>query len=311
MLTQNKNKNFKILITWRFLINDIDIYSHMFKKNDIFFDIFKTDQHAKEKDLIKIIHKYDGIICGDDELTRKVIDKAKKLRVISKWGTGIDSIDKVYATKKNIKVLNSPGAFTKAVAQHAIALMFSITRNITFNHLDIISYNWSKRICDTIDKKNTGIIGYGKIGKEIHKNLKSFNPNFIFNDIKKIKQTNTSLKKLLKYSDIIFVACDLNNKSRNLIKLKELKSMKKSSIIINIARGPIINNNDLIYALKNKIISFAALDVFAIEPIKKNSEFLKLQNCIFTSHNAFNSKENIDKINLASVNNLIKYLRSI
>ena len=87
--------------------------------------------------------------------------------------------------------------------------------------------------------------------------------------------------------------------------------MKKSSIIINIARGPIINNHDLIYALKNKIISFAALDVFAIEPIKKNSEFLKLQNCIFTSHNAFNSKENIDKINLASVNNLIKYLRSV
>ena len=303
-------KKVKILITWRFLIEDIKKYSSIFKKYNINYQIFKTDQYVKEAELLKVIHKYDGIICGDDEISKKVLDKAKKLRVISKWGTGIDSIDKNYAIKKNIKIFNTPGAFTSAVAEHALGLMFSLTRNITFNHVDILNNNWSKRICSTIEEKNIGIIGYGKIGKKIHKNLKSFNLNFFFNDIKKINQKNTSLKRLLKISDITFIACDLNKSSKHLIKSKELKLMKKNSFLINISRGAIINNHDLIKALKNKTILGAAIDVFEKEPIQKNSEFLKLKNCIFTSHNAFNSKVSIDKINLISVNNLLKFYKS-
>jgi D-3-phosphoglycerate dehydrogenase / 2-oxoglutarate reductase len=303
-------KKLKILITWRFLIDDIKKYSLVFKKNNISYEILKTAQYVKEKDLLKVIHKYDGIICGDDEISKTVIDKAKKLKVISKWGTGIDSIDKNYANKKNIKVFNTPGAFTNAVAEHAIGLMFSMTRNITFNHMDILNDNWSKRICSTIEGKNIGIIGYGKIGKKIYKNLKSFNPIFFFNDIKKINRTNSSLDRLLRVSDIIFIACDLNKSSKHLITSKELKLMKKNSILINISRGSIVNNHDLIKALKNKTILCAALDVYEKEPIQKNSEFLNVQNCIFTSHNAFNSKESIDKINLISVNNLLKFFKS-
>ena len=95
-----KKKIFKILITWRFLVKDIKKYSSLFKKNSIKFDLYKTSQYVTEKELLKIIHNYDGIICGDDEISKKVIDKAKKLKVISKWGTGIDSIDKEYALKK-------------------------------------------------------------------------------------------------------------------------------------------------------------------------------------------------------------------
>ena len=305
-----KKKFFKILVTWRFLVKDIKKYSSLFKKNSIKFDLYKTSQYVTEKELLKIIHNYDGIICGDDEISKKVIDKAKNLKVISKWGTGIDSIDKEYALKKSIKVFNSPGAFTKAVGQHAVGLMFSVTRNITFNHIDILNNNWSKRICDTIENKNIGIIGYGKIGKEIKKILKIFKPKFYINDVKRIGLPKTPLKKLLSKSDIVFISCDLNKSSKYLIKLKELKMMKRSSILINVSRGPIIKNDDLIKALKKKIISFAALDVYENEPFKKNSKFLKLKNCIFTSHNAFNSKQLIDNINSRSVKNLIKYFKS-
>ena len=95
-----KNKSFRVLVTWRLLIDNIDKYLVRFKKN-ITIDLLKSSQHTKEKDLINIIHKYDGIICGDDEITKKVIDKAKKLKVISKWGTGIDSIDIEYLKKKD------------------------------------------------------------------------------------------------------------------------------------------------------------------------------------------------------------------
>jgi len=304
-------KKFKILITWRLLIEDIKKYSPLLKKEKIDYETFKTAQYAKQEELLKIIHKYDGLICGDDEISKKVLDKAKKLKVISKWGTGIDSIDKKYADKKNIKVFNTPGAFTNAVAEHAVGMMFSLTRNITFNHMDILNDNWSKRICSTIEGKKIGIVGFGKIGKRIYKNLKPYNLNFFFNDIKKINRTKTSLDRLLKVSDIIFIACDLNDKSKNLIKSRELKLMKKNSILINISRGAIVNNQDLIKALKNKTILCAGLDVYENEPVKKNSEFLKLKNCIFTSHNAFNSKETIDRINMISVNNLIKFYKSL
>ena len=299
----------KILITWRLLINNISEYSSIFKKNNIKYDFFKASQYVKEKELLKIIDKYDGIICGDDEITKRVIDKAKKLKAISKWGTGIDSIDKSYAIKKKIKVFNTPGAFTDAVAEHALGLMLSITRNITFNHLDVLRNDWSKRICHTIEGKNIGIVGYGKIGKKIHTLLKVFKPNIIINDIKKITKKKTPLNNLLKISDIIFIACDLNKTSKHLIKMRELKIMKKQAVLINISRGPVIDNAALIKALKRNLISCAGLDVYETEPIEKNSELLRLDNCIYTSHNAFNSKETIDRINLLSVNNLINHLK--
>lgn len=302
-------KSYDILITWRLLIENISDYKSIFKKNKINYHLYRSSQHVLEADLLKIIHKYDGIICGDDEITKKVIDKAKKLKIISKWGTGIDSIDKNYAKEKNISIYNTPGAFTNSVAQHGVALMFAILRNIVFNHLDILRKNWSKRTCYNVETKKIGIVGFGKIGREIYRILKIFNPKFYINDIKKIKKEITPLNILLKKSDIIFLCCDLNESSKHLIKYNEIKLMKKEAILINIARGALINNKDLLRALQKKIIKAAGLDVFENEPLKKSSKFLKLKNCIMTSHNAFNSKELIKDINLKSINNLINFFR--
>jgi len=304
-----KYKSYKILITWRLLIQDIGSYKNILKKNNIYFDILNTKQYTEEEKLLKIIHKYDGIICGDDEITKKVINKAKYLKVISKWGTGIDSIDREYLKLKNITLINSPGAFTKSVAQHALALMFCLNRNIVANHNDIKDGLWTKRICSNLEEKKIGIIGYGKIGREIHKNLKPFNSKFLINDVKKIKG-KVNLSFLLKNSDIIFVSCDLNKKSKNLIDYKKMILMKKTSKIINISRGAIINNQDLAKCLKKKIISGAGLDVFDKEPIDKKSKFLELDNCILTSHNAFNSENSIKKINKKSVGNIINFFKN-
>ena len=265
-----KSKIFNLLVTWRLFIDSIDDYKNQSRKNNIKITSIYTPQYLRENQLTNIIGKFDGIICGDDKITKKVIDKAKNLKIISKWGTGIDSIDKKYAVKKGIYVCNSPGTFTKSAAQHAIALMFALTRNIVTNDKDIRNGFWTKKICNNIENKTIGIIGFGRIGKEIFRQLKSFRSNFIFNDIKKNKNF-LSLKLLLKKSDIIFIACDLNPKSKNLISYKEIIQMKKSAILINVSRGAIINNNDLEIALKRKIISGAGLDVFDPEPLKKNS----------------------------------------
>lgn len=307
--SMSSKQQFNILISWRLLKKYIDKYKKIFETNNIKYKLITPQQYLKEKELMNIIHSYDGIICGDDEITKKVIDKAKKLKVISKWGTGIDSINKNYLQEKNISIFNSPGAFTKSVAQHGIALMFALTRNIVTNNNDIANGFWTKRICHNIENKTIGIIGYGKIGKEIYKQLKSFGSNFLFNDIKKSKNF-TSLKSLLKKSDIIFISCDLNETSRNLIMYKELILMKKNSFLINVSRGAVVNNKDLAKALKNKIIAGAGLDVFEKEPISKKSEFISYENCILTSHNAFNSEISIELINDKSVENIINFFKT-
>ena len=303
-------KENRILITWRLLIDNIRLYKKLFEDNKIIFDSLYLKQQAKKKDLIKIIHNYDGIICGDDEIDKQILDKAKKLKVISKWGTGLDSIDLNYCKKLGIKVYNSPGAFTNNVAQHALGLMFALSRNVVLNNNDIKKdKNWSKRTCIDLEDSNFGIIGYGKIGRKIASYLKPISKNFLICDIK-YKNYKSSLNKLIHNSDVIFLCCDLNKTSKNLINLKRIKMMKKNSFLINISRGPIINNDDLIIALKKKMISGAGIDVFNKEPVPNNSKLIKFNNCIVTSHNAFNSREVIDRINKISVNNLINFFKN-
>ena len=303
-------KKFRILITWRLLIDNISLYQSSFKKNNIVFETLYGTQFISEKILKNKIPKFDGLICGDDEVTKKVLDKAKNLKVISKWGTGLDSIDLEYARKKNIKVFNSPGAFTDNVTDHALAMMFALNRNIINNHNDLLKGLWTKRLCTNLTGKKIGIIGYGKIGQMIKKKLSGFSVKFLVNDLKKIKIKNHSKNEIYRKSDILFLSVDLNKKSKNMISFEEFKKMKKNLIIINICRGQVINPQALYFVLKNKLISGAGLDVHYKEPIKKSDKFLKLDNCILTSHNAFNSKETIFRINELTIKNLIKGIRS-
>jgi len=268
-----------------------------------------------ENELYKIIEKYDAIICGDDEVSKKVIDKAKNLKVISKWGTGLDSINVDYAKKRGIKVYNTPNAFTKGVAQLALSFILNFSRHTFATHENIKKGNWPKITGFLIKEKIIGIIGFGNIGREVSKLVLKLGMKVIYNDIKKIKNFNnkniykSSLKELLKKSDIVIMCCDLNQTSLNLINSSKMKFMKKTSGIINISRGGIINENDLIKKLNDKKISFAALDVFEKEPLNKDSKLLKFNNCILSSHNAFNTVEEVNKVNINTLKNLYKGLR--
>ena len=274
------------------------------------FDFVSYDQYLKEKDLIPIIDKYDGIICGDDEINKNVLDKATKLRVISKWGTGLDSINLEYAKTKRIKIFNTPNAFTKSAAQLALSYLLNFSRKTSYTHQRVIKGKWPKTTGFLLENKIVGIIGYGNIGKETSKLVKKLGMRVIVNDIKKIKN-NFPLKKLLSKSDIVIVCCDLNKFSTNLINKKNLKFMKRTAGIINVSRGKVINQIDLTQFLKTKKIAFAGLDVFNIEPIKKNDQLLKLDNCMLGSHNAFNTIEDVQKVNNNTLSNLYKGLNLI
>lgn len=161
-------KKYKILITWQSIVKNIDKYKKIFQNNNIQYDCKLTKQCFSSKELEKFISNYDGVICGDDEFNQSVLLKAKKLKVISKWGTGIDSINHTFAKRKGIKVYNVKNAFTEEVAAYAIGILLYITRGL--GNVDMLNTQaWVKFCGESLVGKNAGVIGHGRIGKKNRK----------------------------------------------------------------------------------------------------------------------------------------------
>ena len=304
-----KNK-FKILITWQSIIKNINNYKKILQKNNIQYDCKLTKQCFSSKELEKYIDGYDGVICGDDEFNQNVLLKAKKLKVISKWGTGLDSIDQSFAKKKGIKVYNVKNAFTEEVAAYAIGILLYITRGL--GNIDMSSIKIWKKFCgESVVGKNAGIIGHGRIGKKIEKYLKSLGCNVFINDIKPIKKNKRnfrSYKSILANCDYIFFSVNLNDYSYKMFNFEIKKYIKKKPIIINISRGPVMDEKFVIYCLKKNLIRNVGLDVFEQEPIDASNSLLKFKNNFYSAHNAFNTFESVKRTNDEVVKNILKGL---
>tara|TARA_Y100000590_G_scaffold112183_1_gene127925 strand:+ start:28838 stop:29800 length:963 start_codon:yes stop_codon:yes gene_type:complete len=316
---KNLNKK-KVLITWKYIFPELKNFNKFFKKEKINYTTYKNKkikQFLKEKDLLKVISNYDGILCGDDEITKKVINKATKLKVISKWGTGLNSINVSYAKKRGIKIFNSPKAFIESVSVYAIGMIINLSRHLIKVHNSVKAGKWEKFSGIELKGKKLGIIGYGKIGKRIAKLAKAFGLKILINDTKKTLKKNIEKKgyyflnktSLLKKCDFLCLATDLNETSYHLISHKEFSVMKKNLILINISRGPVINEESLIKALKKNKIFAAGLDVFENEPLHMRNQLRKLKNCEFSSHNAFNTLEAVKRTHRDSIFNLINGLK--
>lgn len=196
-------------------------------------------------------------------------------------------------------------------------MILSYFRKIIDNHNLIKKNKWPKLQGETLLNKKIGVIGVGNIGKKIFEMLLGFETINYANDLKiinrsflkryKIKQV--SKKKIFRESDILITASDLNKSSYHLINKKTLKLLKKNVLIVNISRGSLIDNNALIKFLEKNPYSGACLDVFEDEPLKRNSKFLRLKNCVLTSHNAFNTYHEVNKTHTNTINNILKILR--
>jgi D-3-phosphoglycerate dehydrogenase / 2-oxoglutarate reductase len=286
-----------VLVSAPYMQTVIGRFRDIFKKNNIKLIIPKVKERLSEKELLKIISEVDGVICGDDRFTEKVLDNASRLKVISKWGTGIDSIDKEACKTRGILVCNTPGAFTDPVADTVMGYILSFARNIISIDRDMKKGNWRKISGVSLRESTLGVIGVGNIGKAVVRRAVSFGMRVLGNDIVKMPKSfiyKTGIKlvskeKLLKNSDFVSLNCDLNPTSFHLIGNKELSLMKKSAYLINTARGPIIEEKALIKALKQKKIAGAALDVFEMEPLQKNSPLRSMENVILAPHNANSS----------------------
>ena len=306
----------KVLITAPYMLREREKVEKMFSGLSLDLCWAEVKERLEEDELLSIIDKYDGIICGDDRITEPVIDAASRLRVIVKWGTGIDSINKEYANKRNILVYNTPGAFTNPVADTALGMILYFARGLKQNDVVMKTGGWDKPQGYALSEKKIGIIGLGNTGTAVAKRLCAFETTILANDIvekdssiiEKYCINMVSKEEIYEQCDFITLHCDLNESSHHLLSQNVFIKMKSSAYIINTSRGPIVKEADLIDALRKGVISGAGLDVFEDEPLPVNSPLRKMNNTILSSHNSNSSPMHWQNVHKNSIKMLLKGL---
>ncbi|MBI3842208.1 MAG: D-glycerate dehydrogenase, partial [Thaumarchaeota archaeon] len=259
-----------------------------------------------KKMLISKIKNADGLICFPyDNIDLQVIDAAKKLKAISTFSVGYDQIDVKSAAKRGIIVSYTPEVLTRATADLTMALMLALLRRISDGDRTIRNNDW-KVIFGAYDflgtdpyGKTLGIFGMGRIGKAVAERSRAFGMNILYHNRSKLpskleralKAKYVSLIDLFKKSDIVTIHAPYTKETNGIVDLKLLKKMKKTAFLINTARGRIVREKDLIYALRKKIIAGAALDVYQNEPIGKDHPFAKMENVVLTPHIGSSTEE--------------------
>lgn len=254
----------------------------------------------------------DGIIVGVDPLDKEVLQVASKLKVISKYGVGVDNIDLNYCKMHDIDITITENANSEAVADYAFSLLLAVARKVAEIDQACRQGDWNKKMATDVYGKKIGIIGLGAIGRGVVERAKGFKMDVYgydvyyddaYMDMNQIKKS--CIAKMLRECDFISLHVPLTEETKHLINKESLKTAKENLIIINTARGGIINEEDLYDALKNNVILGAGVDVFEHEPAK-NSKLLNLKNVIVGSHCAASTVGAIDKMSQMAVDNIIK-----
>ena len=272
-----------------------------------------------KKTLLKKIRNKDGLICFPyDSIDKDVLSAAKNLKTISTYSVGYDHIDVKYAKKQGISIGYTPEVLTDATADLTFALILDLLRRVTEGDRIIRRQRWTQiygaydYVGTDISGKILGILGFGRIGIAVAKRVRAFGMNIIYHNRHRLsKNTEKSLgvkyvtfDQLFKKSDVVSLHVPYTKETHELVDMKLFKKMKKTSFIINTARGKIIKENDLIYALKKKIIAGAALDVFKNEPIGLNNPLTKMQNVVLSPHIGSSTAETRKKMAEITVINL-------
>jgi D-3-phosphoglycerate dehydrogenase len=275
---------------------------------------------VEESVLLPIIHKYDGVICGDDEYTREVIKAGKEgdLKILSKYGVGLDRIDLEAAKEFNIGVTNVPGINQVSVSEHVLALLFTFSKNIHLQYNSVQRGSWKRGIGSEIQGKTMGIIGLGAVGKELGKKASALGMKVIAYDIFKDQEFLDKNSEISFTTDIDDIYSKCNVISLHLPHTKETDKLinelvittklKKQPIIINTARGKLIDPIAIISGIKNKLIKGYLCDVLETEPILENEILLGIDNIIITPHVGSRTFENVQNQGLKAIENLIAAL---
>ncbi len=283
---------------------------------------YEIIEDVSKENLIKELPKFDGVTLRVAKLGPEILSNCKKLKVISRHGVGYDNVDVKYLKENNIKLLITATANAVSVAEHVMYMILSLSKGITQYDQMVRSGQFrnvaNKLLTFELFNKEILIMGFGRIGKILTKRCLGFdmkvNVYDPFVEKKYIEEYGgkkiDNLDQFLKTADYLSIHMPLNDKTKNLINLNKLKIMKKNVIIINTARGGIINEKDLDEALKNNIIFGAGLDVFTNEPIESDSPLLKNKKILLSPHSATFTQECTVRMGIQTVQNLIDFFEN-
>ena len=310
-------------MTWRILVSApylqpvIEQFRPVFEEHGAEIILPAVHERLSEEELLSLVGEIDGVVAGDDRFTRKVLEKATpRLKVISKWGTGIDAFDQQACRDLGVVIRNTADAFTAPVADSVMGYVLAFARRLPWMDQQMKAGVWDKIPGRALNESTLGVIGVGKIGKAIVRRARSFDMRVVGTDLVEmpdefVKGTGIEMlpiEDLLSEADFVSVNCDLNPTSQHLIGEGEFKKMKSSAVIINLARGPIIDEPTMISALQENEIAGAALDVYEDEPLPLDSPLRNMDNVLLAPHNSNSSPKAWARVHENTIKNLFEVL---
>jgi len=263
----------------------------LLEMNSIEFLVNPLNKKLTEDELAKMVTDFDVIIAGTEPITKKVMDSATNLKMISRVGIGLDSVDLLEAEKKDITVSYTPDAPAPAVAELTVGLMLTLLRSLQLSNMEMHNGKWHRFFGRRLSEVTIGIIGVGRIGADVLQHLQGFySPKILLNDTNpnyKLDQKFNNIEwtdkeSIYQQADVISIHTPLTAQTKNMIKKEQLLSMKEDAVIINTARGGIINEQDIYDVMKSGHLSGAAIDVFDFEPY--DGKLKEIKRCILTAH---------------------------
>ena len=303
-----------ILLTAPYMIPFLDRFQPVLESYGLEIIVPEVEERMEEADLLKYAGQFDGAICGDDRYTARVIEAcAPRLKVISKWGTGIDSLDTEACSRYGIKIGRTLNAFTTPVSDSVLGYILAFSRRLPAMNAAMKSGKWQKIPGKALSESTLGVIGVGNVGKAVVRKARAFGMKVLGNDIIEIDHVFVNetgiemvdLHFLLSDADFISINCDLNPTSHHLINAETLAQMKENAILINTARGPIVDEKALISALNANKLGGVAMDVFEVEPLPKDSPLKKMANTMLAPHNSNSSPAAWERVHWNTIKNLL------
>ncbi len=303
-----------VLFSAPYMIPFLDRFRPVFARYGLELIVPEVRERLEEADLLRYAGQFDGAICGDDRYTARVLEAcAPRLKVISKWGTGVDSIDLQAAARLGIRVGRTPNAFTLPVADSVLGYLLAFARRLPWMDRAVKSGDWRKIPGRALHECTLGIVGVGTIGKAVARRARAFGMTVLGNDIVEIDHVflaevgvqMTSLDDLLGRADFVSLNCDLNPTSFHLMNARTLSLMRPTAVLINTARGPIVDEPALVAALESGTIAGAALDVFEVEPLPPDSPLCRMDNVLLAPHNANSSPAAWERVHWNTIRNLL------
>ncbi len=267
-----------------------------------------------ENELADLITDFDVIIAGTEPITKKVMDNATNLKMISRVGIGLDSVDLLEAKKSGITVSYTPDAPAPAVAELTIGLMLTLLRSVQLSNMEMHNGKWHRFFGRRLSEITIGIIGVGRIGRGVLQHLQGFgSPKILLNDTSQnhdLDQTSNiewvDKDTIYQKADIVTIHTPLTTQTKNMVKKEQLLSMKEDAIIINTARGGIINEQDLYEVMKDGHLDGAAIDVFNFEPY--NGKLKEIRRCILTAHMGSMSVDCRTRMEIEATEEAVRFL---